>query len=755
MITKSKSVAFLVIKSLISIYDFVTYPFYVVFCRPEKLRSKINRHRVYQTNPKDPESPWISSDPVLPSLATECRTFDEFIPLAAKTYGNRRCFGYRKLLEKKKKVLDDGKVITMKRLENTYNWFSYNEVNEKIGHISNGLLLSGVKSKDRVIIFMETRMEFMMYSQALFRIGAVTATLYATLGEEGIISVINQMGSTVIISSTDLIPKIMKNIRKTPTITTLIVVDDGEENENETDDNLNVILRKFEDKDDIIMNHGLSGIKRQEGKRSLNFVDSKKLEEEGKGCFNPIAVEKPDPDDTVLIMYTSGSTGIPKGVLMSHNNLMTSLRNYVSWIKTFIDRIEDLEYVYISYLPLAHTLEFLAELLLLTCGGAMGYSSPFTLTDRSVGLLPGTKGDATILKPHIMATVPLILDKIVKGINTQLETRSRLVSEMFEYMIQYKNHWSARGFDTPILNRILCKKFRSLMGGEIQIFFCGGAPLSIDTQQIISACFNVPLQEGWGATESTGVGTLMDPYEKSLGCSGVPLPGAQVKLVPWPEGGYFPSDKPNPRGELLLGGDFISQGYFNMKSETEEVFSTDNQKVRWYRTGDIGEVIKLPHASHTIKIVDRKKDFIKLQFGEFVSLGKVETELKTCSFIENICVYGDPYENHLIAFIVPVREEITRVAQTKFNKNTAGIEPEHFYSDPDVNNHLLDTLASHAKKSGLHKSEIPAAIKICTEVWDPDSGLVTAGLKIRRKQIQTFYEKDIRDMYQMIKSSQK
>lgn len=251
-------------------------------------------------------------------------------------------------------------------------------------------------------------------------------------------------------------------------------------------------------------------------------------------------------------------------------------------------------------------------------GTPVGYSSPFTLTDKSPQIKAGCLGDAQILKPGAMAGVPLILDRLRKGVTEQIAGRSKLFQKIFKFALVYKNRWNDRGFETPIVNHLICKKIKASLGGRIQVMFCGGAPLSPDTQAFARACLDVKLMQGFGTTETTAVTTLMDMFDSTAGRTGAPLFGCQVRLVDWEEGGYRPTDKPHPRGEIVVGGDFITIGYFKNAAATEESYK-DADGTRWFYTGDIGEM----HPDGCLKIVDRKKDLLKLQHGEYVSLGKV------------------------------------------------------------------------------------------------------------------------------------
>ena len=194
-------------------------------------------------------------------------------------------------------------------------------------------------------------------------------------------------------------------------------------------------------------------------------------------------------------------------------------------------------------------------------------------------------------------------------------------------------------------------------------------------------------------------------------------------------------------GEVVIGGGNVATGYYKLPDKTKEDFFTDETGRRWFRTGDIGE---MAHDG-TLKIVDRKKDLVKLNHGEYVSLGKVESELKTCPLVDNICVYGDPNKSHCIALVVPDRNKLISLAE-KIGMGTS-ITFEELCVNPTVTDSLLKELSQHGRKAGLEKFELPGAITLCTELWTPESGLVTAAFKLKRKPIQDYYHKDLKRMY--------
>lgn len=176
-----------------------------------------------------------------------------------------------------------------------------------------------------------------------------------------------------------------------------------------------------------------------------------------------------------------------------------------------------------------------------------------------------------------------------------------------------------------------------------------------------------------------------------------------------------------------------------MPEKTAEDFYEANGR-RWFKTGDVGQF----ERNGTLKIIDRKKDLVKLQFGEYVSLGKVEACLKTCPIVDNVCIYGESTKSYTVALVVPDQAQL-KVLAKKFGKDS--LSHEELCEDRDVTGGVLRELVNHGKKHKLEKFEIPGAVSLCKELWAPESGLVTAAFKLKRKPIQEFYQRDLDRMY--------
>ncbi|OQR78922.1 long-chain-fatty-acid--CoA ligase 4-like [Tropilaelaps mercedesae] len=669
--------------------------------------------------------PWVRKvDRINEEVFEGMQTVDQLTRKAVRQYSNEVIFGWREIFGEEEEEQPDGKTFrkqanidnrdyALQLIQGEYQWMSYRDFDDKVDLIGRALMSLGVRPRQNVCILAETRMEWMLAAQACLRINIPVVTLYATLGEDGIIHGITETETTHLITSQELMLKVGKLLPQLPSITHVIYMESS--------------VHKLRPE--------------LTTKLGVHLVPFSQLEELGKAADEGLKGEIPGPDDTAIIMYTSGSTGMPKGVMISQYNIVATARGF----QTMVPEVNPRD-AYIAYLPLAHIFELCCEMVSIALGVRIGYASPLTLTDKSTGVKTGSKGDATLLRPTVMVSVPLILDRIRKSVTEAAEAKGLFSKMFFKHVVNYKAFWQRWGFRTPLLDIAVFNKMKALLGGRIKVIATGSAPLSADTHAFIKACLSCDLIQGYGLTETSAGATVMELSDMSLGRVGSPLSGCFLRLVDWPEAGYFATDKPNPRGEILIGGATVTKGYYKNEALTRECFKVGPDNVRWFYTGDVGEV----YPDGTIKIIDRKKDLVKLQFGEYISLGKVEAELKTCPLVENVCVYGSSFHTYLVALVAPNEKNLEHLA-TGLNKH--GLTFKELCEEPEVKKAATNEILEHARRCNLHKMEIPTKIKLCSESWLPDSGLVTAAFKIRRKQITTYYQKDIDEMYTNSKST--
>jgi len=708
------------IQTVISVYDSLTGWAYKLVQRPWavlKNRSKTRAVPRETIKPGDTEVTYkplpLARGPLLDEFEdAKCSTMSEVWNWSVKRYRTKNLLGTRDVVGEEDEIQPNGQLFR-KLILGEYRWMSYEEADQMVENLGRGLRVVGLQPNKPVCVFADTRAEWLITAQACFRNSLPVVTLYTNLGDEAIEHGINQTEVEVVITSHELLPKFKNILKQTPNVKQIIYFD-------------NPIKRT-----------DTSGFR--EDVRILNFWDVITLgKKSSNNNMSDVDVEAvpPTPDTPCIIMYTSGSTGAPKGVVVTHKNIVSCVKSYTAHLNDarFIDTD-----TYIGYLPLAHILELIAENMMVVFGVAIGYSSPNTLTDKSTMIKKGGKGDATILKPTFMACVPLILDRIYKGIHDNVRKKGEFTEKLFDFCVRYKMAAAARGESTPIMDRLIFRAVRRLIGGRVRFILTGGAPLSPETQDYIRVCMGCPVMQGYGLTETSACATLMQTDENSVGCVGPPAPGINIRLVNWEEGNYRVTDKPRPRGEVLIGGSNITSGYYKMPEKTDEEYFDDETGTRWFRSGDIGQM----EADGTLRIIDRKKDLVKLQFGEYVSLGKVEAVLKNCALMENVCIYGDSKRSYVVALVCPDRAAFKRLADQRGKSGTI----EDLVNDRDLVGTVLKELVNTGKAGRLQKFEIPGAVHLCLEAWTPDSGLVTAAFKLKRRPLQDFYQDHINRMY--------
>uniref|UniRef100_A0A915BKV0 long-chain-fatty-acid--CoA ligase n=1 Tax=Parascaris univalens TaxID=6257 RepID=A0A915BKV0_PARUN len=692
-----------ILRAWFYVYDCLNYIPYELFNSPS---AKLERSSRVKARPeKGLDSPWVHVDGQVSADLDGRDTVDKVFTYVVKKYGGKMALGTRELLDATEHVQPNGRVFEKWEL-GEYKWESYEDVHKRVGLIAAGLHSIVEGNDPKVVMFAETRADWLITALACMRINLPVVTVYATLGEAAIAHAINETDATILVTSAELLPKIVGVSRQCSSLNALVYLPRVNKKKELSD------LTQF----------------RQRFKHvySLSELETK--------CESPFFDSPARKEDIALIMYTSGTTGAPKGVLLTNENIVAATVGLGAGVPIICETD-----TYIGYLPLAHILEVAAELTCLVRGCRIGYSSPLTLHDRGTKIKPGTHGDCWALRPTLMAAVPAIMDRIFKAVSDEVAASPRIMQELFKLNYERKRARYEEGYCSPFLDRIVFKKIRRILGGKIRGLLCGGAALNPETQRFMNICMCCPVIQGYGLTETCGGATVADINDLSTGTVGPPVRCLKILLREWAEGGYTPLNDP-PQGEILVSGPNVSPGYWKQPEKTAEDFITING-VRYFATGDIGEM----REDGSLLIIDRKKDLVKLQHGEYVSLAKIETALLNCPLVDNLCVYGSSLQAYVVALVVPNRKHLMKIAD-ELGEETS--DWKKLCSNEKVIAVFKRQLDEHAMKNKLLKMEIPGRIHLCEEVWTPENGLLTEAMKLKRRPLQEKYDDVIQDLYQ-------
>mmetsp|Transcript_51221 Transcript_51221/g.122723 ORF Transcript_51221/g.122723 Transcript_51221/m.122723 type:complete len:692 (+) Transcript_51221:59-2134(+) len=604
-------------------------------------------------------------------------------------------------------------------LKNEYNWLTLKEYYAKCENMAKGMLASGVEPKSKVVIFAETQMNWMISAFATWLLNGQVVTIYATLGEEGATHGFNETQASTAIVDAKLLKTLLKVLPQCKSIKRIITMTPPDD----------AVAKQLKD----------AGV-------SVQTFD----ECVATGEKESTTLEAPGSDDIAVIMYTSGTTGTPKGVLISHGNMTAiaaSVRDHFEGMVVPGD-------VYLAYLPLAHIMEMAAEVCLLGLGVSMGFGTPHTLTDSGVKLKrPESSGDAVVLQPHILVFAPAVLDKVYKSITAKRDNAGYIGQTLFDWGIASGDRSHARGSigANVVYNTLVFKKVQHLMGGRLKAAITGSAPLSPEIQKFIQTVLNIPVRQGYGLTETCAGSVIQGWADNMTGAVGVPTMCSVIRLADWAEGGYSNADEKKPeigmrRGEVLIGGASVTQGYYisdvapneELKKKNEEDWVTIDG-IRFFRTGDIGQINK----NLTLSIIDRKKDLWKGPNGEYVALTKVEAALKLVEYVEMPMCYGKTGGNYPVALICPAKGALEKLAAELGVSGSF----EEICTNAKVVEKVFATCKAKCKEMKLVEFETPQKIAICADPWTPENDLLTAAMKLKRPIIAQKHKAEIDKLY--------
>ena len=560
------------------------------------------------------------------------------------------------------------------------------DVKNTVRNIASGLRSIDVGLGDNVAILSTNSPRWAMSDYGIICNGSATVTVYPTLLPAQIEYILNNSDSkAVFVENQDQLDKI-----------------------NEIKDNLTTL------KHVIVMDDSLS----ESTPESSNFLDflDKGLEYEKDNTFSLSEISKDiKEDDLLTIIYTSGTTGNPKGVMLTHKNLIS---NVVATIN--MADLQSLDnHTFLSFLPLSHVLERMGGHFTSFALGATVYYA------ESIETVADNLGEA---HPSIVVSVPRLFEKMYNKINDGLKTAPSIRRKIFKWAYgvgkqtaHIRDKSTLTGLTKikfNLANKLVFSKVKGRLGGNIRFFVSGGAPLSKEVAEFFSY-LNITILEGYGLTETSPVLTSNTEKHLRFGTVGKPLFNVDIKIA--------------DDGEILAKGSNIMKGYYKNDEATKESIDSDG----WFSTGDIGEF----DEDGFLKITDRKKSLIVTSGGKNIAPAPLENALITSVYIEQVVAIGDK-RNYITALITPNFEALEGYLKTKGHDTLS-------HSDMVTHQDALDLYNSEVEErmKDFAKYEKIKKFTVCDRLFELERGEITPSLKIRRKAVNENFKDAIDLMY--------
>jgi len=571
----------------------------------------------------------------------------------------------------------------------------------------------GITKGDRMGLIIENGPNYIYYDQGIQQINAINVSIYPTLSEHEVAYIINDSGMrAILVGNTFLYKKILKiaaNCRK-----------------------LEYIIPAFAD-------HGKIAVPEDLQQQIISFADvlqnGKALVPQYQQRIRTIR-EAISASDISSLVYTSGTTGTPKGVMLSHNN-------FVENVKVCLDQMSaiDKEDTFLSFLPLSHVFERTATYHVCCIAGCkMAFAQSLELLAKNM----------TEVRPTVMNCVPRLLerihDKAIKGGTAEGGLKAKIFLWAMETGQLYRQRLEANKSAGPVLSvkkmiaeKLVFSKIKEKTGGRLKFLISGGAALPKNVGEFFGN-LGIKVCEGFGLTETSPVMTFSENNRQVYGTVGRVIPGIEVAIqnietkdiINIQTHDTFDENFECPEGEIIVRGHCVMQGYFNKPAETAEAIDKDN----WFHTGDIGRFYK-----GYLQITDRLKNMIVNAYGKNVYPTPVENIYLKSLKIEQIFLIGDKRE-YLTAIVIPNRETM----QETFNLPDAFfLQQETFITEPDIVEWIGKDIRSLSNE--LSKFERIKNFKIKRNPFSMDEGEITPTMKIKRKVVEKKYAENINEMY--------
>ncbi len=579
------------------------------------------------------------------------------------------------------------KVALMHKVEGRYRDISYRDLAQQVELMASGLAALGIGKGDRVALLSENRPEWAVTDLAVLALGAINVPLYTTLPTPQIAYILQNSGAkAIVLSDAKQLAKVLAARTEAPQLTYIIAMD-------------------AEPPAGDAMVHTYASVVERGGQHPLAAGWEKTWK----------AVK---PDDVASIVYTSGTTGDPKGAQLTHKNFVTDADVAIQHFKKGGEGVSDQD-VFLSFLPLCHVYERTCGYYLpLRVGATIGYAESIFAVQSNMAEV----------KPTLMVSVPRLYESMQERIQEAVAKGAAKRRKIFEAALAagllYADRRRDRRFVGPALalkralfDRLVFATLRERFGGRLRFFVSGGAALGEDTARFFEA-IGVPIVQGYGMTETSPCITVNPVKRPRLGTVGTALPAVQVRIA--------------GDGEILVKGDIVMKGYWDNPVATAEVIDDKG----WLHTGDIGTLDKQGYLT----ITDRKKDILVLANGKNVAPQPIESALKASPLINEVVLIGDK-QNVITALIVPNLERLREWAGKEglsFDGNQALV------ALPEVKKRIKQEIDAHSAR--LADFEKIKRFTLLPAPFSVESGELTPTLKIKRKVVAQKYAAQIAQM---------
>jgi len=557
----------------------------------------------------------------------------------------------------------------------TYEWVSFAQLAERVDAFRAGLASLGVTQGDVVAVISKNTVEWAVAAYATYGLGALYIPMYESQLDEEWHYILKDCGAKVVLAADERIYNVIAGF-----------------------------VSKLETLEHVVLLRGTL----EEGHTYDSLVAT--------GKASPIESVKPDSDAPFGMIYTSGTTGHPKGVVLSHKNMLRTMERGTKALEVGPgDRS-------VAFLPWAHIFGQVAEVhgLVYTGASAGLIEDVTTLVD-----------ELSIVRPTLFFAVPRVYNRIYDRLNAQLKEKPAIY-KLFQKglrLAKAKREGQSLGFldklTLALVDRVVFEKIRQRFGGRLKAAMSGASALSTEVQEFINDV-GIPIYEGYGLSETTAIVSMNNPVDRKFGTVGKVMDGVRVVLD------KTVAASNSEDGEIIVYGDGIMTGYHNQPDKTRAVIADDGG----FRTGDLGRL----DSDGFLMITGRVKEQYKLENGKYVAPAPLEETLKLSPYIEQCMIFGSN-KVYNVALVVVAQEELAKYAQRE-GISASGSDLLEHASIQDLFNQEIQ--AQSTKFKGFEK---PRNFKLLSEEWTVENGLLTPTMKLKRTIVEKLFAEDLESLY--------